>query len=64
MRCLFSAVQRMMVILLLCLPFLKEIRTALSLWLETAREIGKEIPPGILSGNVQSAENDTDYISA
>ena len=43
---------------------LKEIRTALSLWLETAREIGKEIPPGILSSNVQSAENDTDYISA
>ena len=35
---------------------LKEIRTALSLWLETAREIGKEIPPGILSSNVQSAE--------
>lgn len=25
---------------------LKEIRTALSLWLETARKIGKEIPPG------------------
>jgi predicted RNase H-like HicB family nuclease len=35
---------------------LKEIRTALSLWLETAREIGKEIPPGILSSDVHSVE--------
>ena len=43
---------------------LKEIRTALSLWLETAKEIGKEIPPGIISSNVQSAEKDTDYITA
>ncbi len=43
---------------------LKEIRTALSLWLETAREIGKEIPPGILTGNVKSVRNDTDYITA
>lgn len=43
---------------------LKEIRTALSLWLETAREIGKEIPPGILLSKAQSAESDTDYITA
>lgn len=43
---------------------LKEIRTALSLWLETAREIGREIPPGIHSSNVQSSGIDTDYITA
>ncbi len=43
---------------------LKEIRTALSLWLETAREIGKEIPPGVLSSNVQSAESDAYYVTA
>lgn len=43
---------------------LKEIRTALSLWLETAKEIGKEVPPGILSSNVQSERNDADYITA
>lgn len=43
---------------------LKEIRTALSLWLETAREIGREIPPGILSSNMQVAENDAYYVTA
>ena len=43
---------------------LKEIRTALSLWLETAKEIGKEIPPGIFSCNVQSERTDADYITA
>ena len=43
---------------------LKEIRTALSLWLETAREIGKEIPRGILLSDVHSVRNDTDYVTA
>ena len=43
---------------------LKEIRTALSLWLETVRELGKEIPPGILSCDVHSIRNDADYITA
>lgn len=43
---------------------LEELRTALSLWLETAMEIGKEIPPGIFSSDVHSVRNDTDYITA